>query len=129
MNQSRTQQELDHNHNHTTRLDTKQSGERVRIIHQSTSSMLGPPAPPPGGAPGMPPGMPPMSPPPPCEYMACMIGEQTASTSLRLSSNSSFSAIWLPSSHESAPSTASLALALSSSEILSLTFSSSRVFF
>merc|ERR1719222_1270127 len=83
---------------------------------QSTSSMLGPPCPPPGGAPpGMPPGMPPMSPPPPCEYIACMIGEQTDSTSFCLCSNSSFSASELPSSHESASSTAFIALSLSSS--------------
>merc|ERR1719378_536172 len=63
----------------------------------------------------------PMPPPPPCEYMAVMIGVQMPSTSLRLYSNSSFSAIWLPSSHESASSIALVAFSLSSDEILSLT--------
>jgi L1 cell adhesion molecule like protein len=75
-------------------------------------------------------GIPPMPPsPPPCEYIAVMMGVQMPSTSLRLCSNSSFSASWLPSSHESASSIAFSALVLSSSEILSLTFSSPSVFF
>merc|ERR1719359_1056780 len=123
-----------------TRCHTPVGGLRMRQLllggaspgtAQSTSSMLGPPGAPPASPPGMPPGIPPGIPPmpPPCEYIDCMIGEQMPSTSFCLCSNSSFSASWLDSSHERASSMAFSALDLSSSEILSLSLSSPRVFF
>ena len=58
-----------------------------------------------------------------------MMGVQMPSTSFCLCSNSSFSASWLDSSHASASSMAFSAFDLSSSEILSLSYSSPSVFF
>jgi len=80
--------------------------------------MVGPPAPGAGGGapPGIPPGMPP-APAPAAPYIFVMMGVQMASTSFCLCSYSSFSAVWLLSSHLMASEQASSMALRSSAEI------------
>ena len=67
--------------------------------------------------------------PPAPWYILEMMGLQMPSSSFCLSSNSSTSAVWLPSSQVMVSSTAAMILALSSASILPPTFSSFMVFF
>merc|ERR1711962_1525045 len=110
-------------------------------VLKSTSSTVGPlpalalapisgipPGIPPGILPGIPPGIPPGA-PPAAAYNFWMIGEQTPSISFFLSSNSSFSAVWLASIQATASLHLSKTVFLSSSESLSATFSSSTLVF